>query len=911
VQSSNNLKTEHFFGKKKECIEFLMFICIFLVSLCIVYRDFLVGNRFLVSLQTASDSYGQFYPALINKARIFDKYGFAAVMDFTTAFGSSVSTLDIASLNSFASFWGEANVMYMFGIRQILFMFLTGIFIYLYTKLLTNRYYIAVIVALAYAFCGPILSRQLWIGYISEYLLFAMWLWSFEMLYKKKDVRFIPFCTLLMILNFDTYKIIIYLFVICVYILFRLLWDERIKRSTAKFLLLLPILPLSIIILKFRGIKGFINAISSSMASDRFQAETGGVSLLKSALERSKGLFWVGKDELLTLFVRTIGTNTPRVAGSYRGALNYLEGPAFYCGLLTLILIIPIWICLDRRKRILSGIAFICAAMYIFVGPLRIIANGFVKDTFKLSSFWIVVFLLFIFANGIDAFLKDKGKKVVTVVISECVIVICLGGYCILKTSYSKSNIVASCVLVLVYTIVIYIYKNNRIKYDAVVVILPVLVVFEVILQGMICVENIETMDKKQLNEKKYYNDYTIDALEYINNLEPNNAYRVDKQYRSYQNNDASAQNYYSYTYYIGGAGLGKSFSRFYDLFGIPTSDSAYNDVYSPQSNNYFDEIIGTKYILSKSSEIANYGYKHVAHIGDVHVFENEYYIPWVYLQNEYIEQNEFEKLPLFWRNRTIMKAAVVDEAMEESLERFKKTDLDVNHVEFTNYLINASKGQEDIFVLDKANDKNETVLLISAINCNTDPLYCIRLKYNYGDKENFYYVNLKSNEESIFEIDADVDSFAFMDYYGEYCLQDIEVKTYSVPRNIFEEEYLDSIKKIKESDVEIKEFNELGLKADVYVKEPKILCTSVPYWASIFVDDQPVDTCVVNYAFAGCLVNEGYHSIDIRYGQKYESGVLLREYKNVIITIVWMLAITLVNIVIGTIRKGTLKAKS
>lgn len=849
----------------------------------------------MISQHTASDSYGQFYPILLNQARMLSEYGFASLMDFTTGLGTPLSTYDFFSLNSFASFWGENNVAYMFGIKHILFVFIAGLFFFSYILLLTEKAYIATISALFYSFCGPILARQLWIGYINEYMLFAIWLWSYEMLIKKRDIRFIPFCTVIMFYNFDAYTTILYIAILSGYIVFRMVWDYDLVVKSYNRLAAIPLIVFGAIFVRFKSIGGMLESIRSAMSTNRFQESTNAEGILESTLTKQNGLLWLDKNELLTLYVRTIGTNTPIKTASYRGIMNYLEDPAFYCGIMTLLLLIPIWMTFCKTKRMLIGLVGMCVAIYIFVNPVRIASNGFVKDTFKLSAFWIVVFVLYVFSIGLDNLLSTSHQTTKSIVFIECILIEILNIYCILETKYEKHSIILVSIFTLLYAIWYVLYVENRANKKWMIVLAICLTFVEVTIQGILCVEHIETIDIDSVGEKKLYNDYTVEALNYIRSRESIGAYRVDKQYTSFGSCDSTGQDFYSYPYYIGGMGIDSKLMDFYEVFDMPSSNSAYNTVYNSGVNNFFDQIIGTKYIISKNDSIPNFGYSLIDKKGDVYIYENRSPMPWLYTLDEYIVYNDFETLSWFDKNHVILNAVILDEeqANDTMCNEYDYSCLESYYSEYEIRINELVKGQ---YKIKKTNE--DDVVFLKVKYTGNDVLYGKQLNIGCNNEQQLYCVNMRPEEEYVFEIESNVESVSFTDYYGKNTIDDVILKAYSVPKMIYSKHYYNIIKKSMDGAAEVEEFSNLRLKAKINVENDGILCTTVPYGNTlVMVDNQLCDSYRINYGMTGCDISKGIHVVELIYGKKMGVLDVIHHYLLIILCALFALIISLMRL--------------
>ena len=889
---------------KNEKMKQVMLFGVGLILLTILcYHDFIFGDRLFVSMSTASDSYGQTYPTYISEARIFDKIGFASYIRFTTGLGIRSSNFDWLNLYNIPIYGGENNVANIMLLEHLVSIIIAGISFYGVVRLRGKSTCIATISGLFYAFCGPILVRQLWNGYVYEYALFALWLWSFERLYSKKDIRFLPFATFALFNHLHLNMI--YYPIIGGYIVFRLLWDDKLRKYW-KYVAGLCIVTCLFAFLTGK-VDSVIDQIERAFSSRRMQASVGGNEPFLQLLERS-GWFWGSTKELTTLFTRIIGTDTPTTPGLYAGELNYLEGPALYCGIITVLCLIPIIVVISNRRRILTCVTIILECAYIFINPLRFISNGMVKDTFKLTSFWITVLTLFIFAEGFDELRDRIEKKHIVIVLIETIAINLIGLYCIFETRHEKDNIFFAILFAYIYLVLfclLYIKKNTNNTYVLFSYIVVIVCIMEVIVQARLCIGKIETITKETVTDRVGYNDYTLEALEYIYTEDPRRDYRIDKQYRSFGYCDADAQDYYSATFYIGGTGFGEKTADLYESMSVPDADGIYNSVYPPSMNTYFNTWIGTKYVISNNPIIVNYGYEPIWNENDIYVYENKKCIPLGYVCDKYILKEDFDRLGYNEKNTAIMNAVILenkpDDEIDDCLQHYA---IDKEENLYDRYeRVNVSTDDSGYYLLeDSLNDKE--VLLIAVTN-GDKTVYDGIIEFVGAENTKDYYIRMDGGENYVFEATYNgIDGFRLLNNSKNDSLHVSSLEVYKASKEEYYKEYDKAVSEINSRSLKTSFFNEIKMCGDVYSPSGGMLVVPI---ISGDVDDIRVDgTSVpvheVNYSLTGCVVPEGEHSVEIIYGKSSNGIPGPSNYKNLrrlICCVLWMMLLTIIYAII------------
>ena len=198
-----------------------------------------------------------------------------------------------------------------------------------------------------------------------------------------------------------------------------------------------------------------------------------------------------------------------------------------------------------------------------------------------------------------------------------------------------------------------------------------------------------DTIAKEEFGQKSYYNDYSVDAMQFINSVDQTPFYRVSKTYSSggamhASLNDAKVQGFYGtrsyhsfhHPHYIG----------FLGAVGLidPTVESQTRWTPGLGSRQLLNVMASNKYILSKSDqEWVGHGYAPVHTVGDVTVHQNQNFIPFGFTYSRILPRSAFDSLGWLEKDISLINAAVIaDEDMPffSSLDEFDPVSITSNY---------------------------------------------------------------------------------------------------------------------------------------------------------------------------------------------------------------------------------------
>lgn len=862
----------------KPILKYVLFILIILGLLLILFWSYITGEKFWVFLKYASDSYGQDYPAKVLWAERIENGLNYNSWNFSQGLGKAYGACTLTLL-TWMCYFGRDAVMYLSGWSQILDILLAAIFFFFYLRVMKRRYFTSVIGAIAYAFCGHMIIRARWRVMPVEVLCAAILLLSFELFYKKKDYRWLPLAIVFLYINIGNgYYMLWYMGILLFYSIFRYC-SENVgfkKKTITRFILA--------IVVTVPIISGSITGIVSSVSGSRMDE---GISQFATVAEKKSII--TDLDTIQTAFFRTIGIDIIGSGVDYSGAGDILIDPTFYCGLLLLICVPFAFYRTTKLQKIWYTVGLVAVFAYILCVPLRMVANGFGGDFFKLSSFWIIILLIYFGTNGLDK-LCNADTRVVKYLILEVGIWILLSliFYMINREAYVGRLIVANLyILCFEGLLMVYLYRKDI--RSILKCTLVVLCIIETVTTTYRYINTDESVTKEMIAEKEGYNDYTIEALDYLYTIDDKGTFRIGKTYSSYLYGDSLAQDYMGVKSYIGGNGNNEYVNSFYVKMNLPRRMLSNKYLEEVNISNEVATMLGIKYILNKEELLPNPGYELIGETGDVKIYQNMYYIPMGYGYQSYISESDFEKLSVREKRNVILSACILEDGIEPAgLTKIEDISLDdyeqyviPHEVEEKNIMFAPNSDEQMAFVyVEYYNEGSRTDISLDYYNQDGEKgtlLGSIPL----GESKDYYVIENENVTKMTFNL-----------------REGAEIKTIKVahvPKEVYVEDYGTPIierwnNKLEE--ISISEDDSL-LSGMIEANEEQIIFFPVPYdegWHG-YVDGEETQLLRGNIGFFGMLIKPGVHEIILEYEEMQSWNIL--EYLGYGILLMWVVVLT------------------
>lgn len=837
----------------------------------VVYWQYLTGKSVYIfdGMDIASDSLYQTYPELVYMAEKISQGVWLEHWNSYSALGG-VQGMIYPTWNHWIVFFGAENVAYLMGFSQFLKVLVAGFFFYAYLRTIKISRGVSSIFAMGYAYCSHMILRGAWRSFPSEVVLFAIWLFCFERFYVVKDYKWLPLATGYFFLNLNGYYTILYTGIFCVYAFFRYYSEHSFKKMNKQVLKEHLLFVVSILLGWLIAAISCLPSISSLLGSNRFQNVSGEFSWSMSELFSPVDMYQSG-------FLRSLGNNVVGIGREYARWMKTLNDAAFYCGIITLLLVIVGIISFRKRKKIWYLLGYVVVIAYIAVVPLRKIANGFRDEWFLMSSFWIIVLLLLTAAQGCE-YLRASGKRLNTVLLF-----VMTAGYLLCAQmsripGIDNKYFTVALLLLIVYAVLL-LLVHRKLQFASFNIIVLVLMVGEILVLTGPAVNERGVLSGEAIRQKIYYNDYTMESVDYLEDKDET-FYRVDKDYNSVFLCDSLAQGYSGTKGYIGGSGINNEISDFYMALGFPIYNNNHY-AYGFAQSTAISTLLNVKYIMTKATEANNYGYDSMNQIGDVCIYKNSNALSLGSSYDKYILREDFEKLTIAEKRNVIMQACVLDEKpKEDSIGELGEEDIEdaVTAVDdFQQYTVPYQMEMSDNrYTLSFApiRENEVAVIRLNVANNNTT-LYVGSNRTTWGDNIRFggmeredSYANcfVQGPNEYVYELNQKGTEYVSFGIYDGMQINKTEL--YVFPKDIYYADYSERVESLSQSGMKLLSHSENEIKGACNNKDGRMMFWAIPYHENwhVYVDGEQVSAVQANIGFIGAYIPAGAHDIALRY---------------------------------------------
>jgi hypothetical protein len=426
---------------------------------------------------------------------------------------------------------------------------ISGLFFFFFLRSYGRSAVAGVVGTMFFLFSGYMMVGSTWYHEAFPYV-FA--LFAIEQFMGHRRWYFLPYAFAL----FSFYDFYFGSILIAIYFLFRLFFNTEELDLKRMFLKGFAVLGLAIVGLglNYQGFSRAINKVSNNPRGDGLlnteKVTSGDVSYVEKLSD--KPMF--GLEEPIhyqTAIGRMFSPDFFGNGSAYRGWYNYLEGPNFYVGILCLALVILSFFTSmsKRQKWAIAGLLMFWFLIVLFP-YFRYAFHYFVGDYYKAVLNYFIPFSLaltgFLALKQLE---KDAQIKRYAFAVAPIILMILLYyPFRSLAESIDLSMQGYARNMVIVYAIALFALSMPRLKNLALIFLLIVVPV-DMIAHEKGSFDKRRTVDAKYFNERKGYNDYTLDAVDYLK-AQDEGFYRMEKNYSSAPSihasmNDAIAQNYF------------------------------------------------------------------------------------------------------------------------------------------------------------------------------------------------------------------------------------------------------------------------------------------------------------------------------------------------------------------------------
>lgn len=642
--------------------ELYFFLFLLMAVVLFVFKDFLFLRKAYLFKDIGSDSVNGLYPQLVH---LVDYLRTEGLPRWTFNQGMGQNFFPYSFRDPFVLIFyllGRENIAYGVAYVEVLKIVLGGVFFFLYLRTRSVSNYAAIIGGLLYAFSGYMIVGSGWYGFSYEALCAAFLLYSFEMLLKHGVWMLLPI-PIVLISSFQPFYLYLYGILLFVYAAVRFGEENgwNLRRLAFFLLKLIGIFALGVVI----SSANLFSDVLQLVQSPRVEGEASFVHKLSS--EPVFGL--APSIQIVSALARAFSSDLLGTANNFRGWDNYLEAPLIYCGLVCLLLAPQFFSHLDRQRRFMYlVIVGLCILPYVFP-YLRYLFWAFTGDYYRAFSFFTALLILNLSLQALSQ-INRYGKLNIKLLVCSLLLALAI----LYLPFYNKNELIDSSlrsaitVFLVAYSAFVVFMQSRRYRLVAQGAMILV-VCIELAYFSSITVSERNTITSTELSQKIGYNDYTNEAVNYLNSID-NTFFRVNKDYTSgpathISLNDAKIQKYkgtpsyhqFNQEYYI----------RFQQEMDIIHAQDERSTRWAEGLLNrpLLQTMASVKYSLTKGDGryLLERGNEYLTTFGDVHVFKNKYYLPLGFTYDTYIVSSDFSKLPPHQKERVLLSAFVIADA--------------------------------------------------------------------------------------------------------------------------------------------------------------------------------------------------------------------------------------------------------
>jgi uncharacterized membrane protein YfhO len=710
-----------------------LFVLAIILLICfVVFKDYMLFEKAYYFKDMGSDSENYSYPNLYNTANYIALHGIPK-WSFNFGMGQNIFPFFLRDpFDIFLYIGGKDHIFYATIYKEVTKILLGGLVFYYYLKMLKVSDYATIIGSLFYAFCGFTILGSGWQIFTFEAFNMALLLLSFEKLFTQKKWYLFPVSIFLIGIS-QPFNFYVYGFFLAAYALLRHFQTHAFtaKKVAATFLQMIGLGIIGILM----SAPLMIEIIYQILESPRGSGTNSYASVLSST-----PLFSISDPlQLGTSVMRFFSSDLLGSGTGFKGWTNYLEAPLFYCGLPCLLLMPQVFQFLEKKTKLIFIIFISIWILPIIFPYFRRAFWLFTGDYYRSYSFFVAFFFIYYSLMALDQITR-KHKINLIVLIVTVVVLFGLLNYPFFEDKEIINPVIfvfVSIMLVVYGALLFFLGKEGSpgyLKY-----IFFAAIVCELAFLSRFTVNDRDAVTAEELSTRADYNDYTIDALKYLKQID-GSFYRIDKTYASspamhFSLNDGMAQNYHGTSGY---SPFNQQYYIYYlQLMGISNKNVEIESRWALglSSRPILESENRVKYILAKTTinPLWTIVCDQIATFGDVKVYRNKYVLPVGYTYSRFMKESAFENLSILQKDLTSLKTFVLKDAdvgKAAGLSEFTLTDT-----------TSAAAFNANVYrqcVNDLSNDtlvvtKFDETLLTGAIDAREQKMMYLSIPYDAG----------------------------------------------------------------------------------------------------------------------------------------------------------------------------------
>jgi hypothetical protein len=650
----------------------LLFVLQAIICL-LVFREFITGDFFFAYIDIGSDSYFQAVPFMLYLARQIPIEGFPG-WSFQIGLGNplGIPTDPFLLLNLLG---GPDGVLPLRIWTYMLKIVCSGMAMHAFLRM-TGHKEGALLGAIMYSFCGYMITNGQWDPSASEVVFCPLLLWAIARQHLHGGIAILPLTVALSLTSVFFVSVGVFFFyaaILCI------LASER-RREMLMFWLLkvVPLVSLGYLIASpylipevMQRFDGARVSGSNALFSDIFMKSL-------SLTDWQTILFQLGG--LLHKDVFGIGSFYNPSTFSF---FNYLEGPEFYVGTTTLLVIPQLWRGSPSDRRwLIVGLSAVIA--YMLFPVFRLAAMGFAANYFRISNLWVSMGLIFLAVRVFDV-VKANGLGLPELLAGEIGI-----GLLILTVFFGGTNAIflhhlgTILVFASIVSVALMMFLRERISFHQLQLTILILVILEIV-----TVARPSYMQARQVVTAQFPSRDPLEtvgaAVRRIKEFDPD-VYRLETNMPGQQLCDALSLDFMgekSYYYHA------STLVDFYGALGISGHDlrigNRSNWLGTMGYRFPLHSLVGMKYLISQNSlPDAMPGFSLFMKEKNYLIYRNDLALPLGIVQNKQLSRAKFNELQIPHKDIALINAVIVEDnqASHEDLidmrELFKTPESDV-----------------------------------------------------------------------------------------------------------------------------------------------------------------------------------------------------------------------------------------
>lgn len=847
-------------SKGNSLLWFAVFVLVLAVLAVLLYRRYLpFGPYTYVFAGGAIDSYRQTLPNYMDLARkIRESGGRIPGWNYLQYLGmpqaSRYNILDI-----WPCFFGEYRVAKLLGSAQIIKVVLAGSLFFIFMQKARFSRLPSFAISLGYALCGHMVVRGAWTGYPAEVVAVALMMYALECFFRKeRGSPVLPLAVLYMAVAQDLYRTLLYAAVFFFYALMRFCTENLVSAKSLRQFLSRYLLHYGIGLL-----------LATPLLYPQMLAIANGARLSIDVQAASDGITGVSNPKTMAVaYLRTLSNDIVGAAS--------VSSAIFYCGLLPLLALPHCFYQASRKKKLWYAVCLLAVVAYCLFDDLRMVANGFSNNGFRLSSFWIVLLLLFLGAQGLEKMLR---KQISWPLLWGTLLVLLAPGmllYIFSTFAVSLKSLLLCSVFLSLYVIIFWFLRrrNGRVWYIG----LLVAVALEIFMTTSPVIDSRRALVFPWL-EAVYHNG--VGEVAAALKQDDTDLFRVD--YSDGLLCQSLAQNFLSTRGYIGGASLGQSIYDFHKAVDNESyaGSSFVRFYYGFTGMDSINTLLGTRYLIYDTNrtdcQYVPYGYEAVTRKefpGSLRVYENRYALPLLFAYDATMSHEEFLQLSKVERRDALLDVLVVEEGGASPLTAGQWREGRATPARQELPLATAHVTDQQI-VYQLQQKTGSPYLVISAralLNEKTGDSYTLRFEWgakgeaDVSPNHRCERLITRGDEDILFTIDAqDVEELR-VSCSNEYFSLD-HLRLYAVDHTYFAD-YVNAVERRRENPVTMTYFEQDEFEVQTEFAEDQYLFASIAYHSdwSCWIDGEPARIEHGNIGFMAVAVPAGVHRVVWRY---------------------------------------------